>query len=261
MRSRFSNSLWGLFFILIGFGFAGNALDLWDFNLFFPGWWTFFIIIPCGISIIQDGFRTGNSIGLVIGIMLLLSRLGLFNMYLTSRLIVPIILVVVGINILFSNASQRRSYRGHYFGPTTPGSADSMENMESMENSYNDSYNANDTGNWQDTQLDETAVYTSTFSSQNVNFDNELFLGATANAYFGSTSLYLENAIINEDVAIYCNATFGGIEIFLPSYVNVQVRSTPIFGGVTNRRRYPQNPAAPIVFIIATCMFGGVEVK
>ena len=68
MRSRLSNILWGLFFILIGIGFAGNAFNLWDFNLFFPGWWTLFIIIPCGISILQDGFHSGSCIGLAIGV-------------------------------------------------------------------------------------------------------------------------------------------------------------------------------------------------
>ncbi|MFW5633084.1 MAG: LiaF transmembrane domain-containing protein, partial [Acetivibrio ethanolgignens] len=107
MRSRLSNILWGLFFILIGIGFAGNAFNLWDFNLFFPGWWTFFIIIPCGISIIQNGFQTGTSIGLVIGVMLLLSRQGFFNMRLVGQLIIPVILVIVGLGIMFANTFQK----------------------------------------------------------------------------------------------------------------------------------------------------------
>ena len=47
MKKTLTNFLWGLFFIIIGIGFLGEALNLWNFELFFPGWWTLFIIIPC----------------------------------------------------------------------------------------------------------------------------------------------------------------------------------------------------------------------
>lgn len=60
MKKKLTNILWGLFFIIIGVGFAGNALGIWDFNLFFPGWWTLLIIIPCFISMIQSGFGVGS---------------------------------------------------------------------------------------------------------------------------------------------------------------------------------------------------------
>lgn len=36
----------GLLLLIIGVGFIGEATHLWNFNLFFPGWWTLFIIIP-----------------------------------------------------------------------------------------------------------------------------------------------------------------------------------------------------------------------
>ncbi len=247
MRSRLSNFLWGLFFILIGLGFAGNAFNLWDFNLFFPGWWTFFIIIPCGISIIQNGFQTGTSIGLAIGLMLLMSRQGFFNMRLTGQLIIPVILIIIGLGIMFANTFPGNTPKGGHFGPDGQGTQSNYTSgAENWENS---------------THADGSSVYTSTFASQNINFDNEIFQGATANAYFGATAFHLENAIINENVTIYCNATFGGIEIFLPNYVNIKISSTPVFGGVTNRRRYTASPDAPTVFINATCMFGGVEIK
>lgn len=258
MRSRLSNILWGLFFILIGIGFAGNAFNLWDFNLFFPGWWTFFIIIPCGISIIQNGFQTGTSIGLVIGVMLLLSRQGFFDMRLVGQLIIPVILVIVGLGIMFANTFQKTPRNGH-FGPNGQNSSGSYGG-ESYTGANN--YTAGSNSDWEhSTHANGSEAYTSTFAAQNINFDNEIFHGTTANAYFGAVDLHLENAIINENVTIYCNTTFGGIEIFLPNYVNVKVQSTPVFGGVTNRRRYMTSPDAPTVFINATCLFGGVEIK
>lgn len=249
MRSRLSSILWGLFFILIGIGFAGNAFNFWNFNLFFPGWWTFFIIIPCGISIIQNGFQTGTSIGLTVGLMLLFARQGFFNMRLAGQLIIPVILVIIGLGIMFSNVFPRNTPSGGHFGPN---GQDYQPNSDNYTNG----------SSWQQsTHADGGRIYTSTFASQNLNFDNEVFEGVTANSYFGAIALHLENAIINENITIYCNTTFGGIEIFLPNYVNVRIQSTPIFGGVTNRRRYTASSDAPTVFINATCMFGGVEIK
>lgn len=252
MRSRLSNVLWGLFFVLIGIGFAGNVFNLWNFNLFFPGWWTLFIIVPCGISIIQNGFHTGTSIGLIIGLMLLMSRQGFFPMRIIGQLIVPVILVIIGLGIMFSNTFSNRIPRGGHYGP----------DGDSYTGAHDYSTNYSENGTYQQsTHADGSRVYTSTFASQNLNFDNDIFQGVTANSYFGAIALHMENAIINENVTIYCNTTFGGIEIYLPAYVNVKVQSTPIFGGVTNRRRFSANADAPTVLIIANCMFGGVEIK
>ena len=46
MRQRVGNILFGLAFLVAGLGFGGQALGLWNFNLFFSGWWTLFLIVP-----------------------------------------------------------------------------------------------------------------------------------------------------------------------------------------------------------------------
>lgn len=235
MNSNKSNILLGLFFIFLGIGFAGNAFHLWNFSLFFPGWWTLFIIVPCLITITQNGPQTGSVVGLIIGIMLLLSRQGIVSGDILGKLLIPAILVVIGISIVFNNFSRSRI-------PQSDGSSDYISGPLNREN-----------GNLN--------YYTATFASRNESFDNQIFEGANVNAIFGSACLHLENAIINEDIVINCNSTFGGIEIFLPGYVNVKVSSTPIFGGVTNRRRGMTNTDAPTVYINATSMFGGVEIR
>ena len=42
--------VWGIAIIALGVIFGGNALGLFELNVFFDGWWTLFIIIP------SDGF-------------------------------------------------------------------------------------------------------------------------------------------------------------------------------------------------------------
>lgn len=92
MRKKLTNSLWGLFFIIVGVGFAGNVLFDWNFELFFPGWWTLLIIVPCFISMVQSGFGVGSTVGFIIGIMLLLSYYINFDFNI-MQLIIPAILI------------------------------------------------------------------------------------------------------------------------------------------------------------------------
>lgn len=37
---NFGNVLWGIFFIIIGLIFGGNALGITNIDIFFDGWWT-----------------------------------------------------------------------------------------------------------------------------------------------------------------------------------------------------------------------------
>ncbi len=230
MRPKTSNLLWGLFFIILGVGYAGNALALWHFTILFAGWWTLFIIVPCFISIIENGANTGSILGLIIGLLLLLTQQNILDGAIIGKLIFPLILIVVGLGIMFASSFKRMR------GPR-PSQTEYSRMQEGNRN------------------------YSATFSGQNINCDNQVFEGANMDAIFGSVCLRLEHSIISQDVVINCNATFGGIEIFLPSDVNVRVSSTPVFGGVSNRRRTYVNDSAPVVYINATCMFGGVEIK
>ena len=70
---KFGNVLWGIVLIVIGLIIGGNALGITNINIFFDGWWTLFIIIPCFIGLFKDNEKTGNLIGLLIGVALLLA--------------------------------------------------------------------------------------------------------------------------------------------------------------------------------------------
>ena len=59
---KFGNVLWGIVLIIIGLIIGGNALGIVNINIFFDGWWTLFIIIPCFIGLFKDDEKTGNLI-------------------------------------------------------------------------------------------------------------------------------------------------------------------------------------------------------
>ncbi|MDE5977286.1 MAG: hypothetical protein K2G70_02310 [Turicibacter sp.] len=97
MKISRTDLFWGVFLLIVGIGFLGEALNLWDFNLFFGGWWTLFIIVPCLVNMYESGLKRSNVIGVTVGILLLLSALQV----LAEALVVPIFLVVIGLVLIF----------------------------------------------------------------------------------------------------------------------------------------------------------------
>ena len=97
---QIGNILWGIVLITIGVIFGLNALEITSINVFFEGWWTLFIIVPCFIGLIKDNDKTGNLIGLLIGVVLLLCSRNIISFSLIWKLIVPTILVIIGLSFI-----------------------------------------------------------------------------------------------------------------------------------------------------------------
>ena len=57
------------------------------------------------------------------------------------------------------------------------------------------------------------------------------------------------------------DAFCGGIELMVPTTVNVEVKSRSFIGGVGNHATHTANPKAPTIHIIASNFFGGVDIK
>ena len=92
-------------------------------------------------------------------------------------------------------------------------------------------------------------------------YDGQVFEGVTVNAVFGGAELDLRMAVIQQDVRIDATAVFGGIDIYVPSNVIVKVMSTPVLGGVTNKAAAPTEVPCHTLYVNATCVFGGVDIK
>ena len=111
MRGKVENWLWGGLFILVGMGLCGNVFNIWNFKVLFNGWWTLFIIIPCIINNIGNGFKFTNIIGIIIGVILFLECNKLFPTGIIIKLIFPCILIVIGINILFQGKERQENLK------------------------------------------------------------------------------------------------------------------------------------------------------
>lgn len=225
---KVSKILWGVAFIVAGVVFALNAFGITDIELFFDGWWTLFIIIPCFIGLFSEREKLGNIIGLAVGVFLLLCCQNVLDFNMLWKIAAPAVIVIIGLKLIL----------GAVFGDKA------TKILESSKQSGED-----------------IKTGCATFSGQNLNFSGERFSGAELTAVFGGVKCDLRNAIIEKDCAVNATAIFGGIDIFVPDTVNVKINSNSIFGGVSDKAHRPNIPGAVTLYINATCMFGGVDVK
>ena len=92
-------------------------------------------------------------------------------------------------------------------------------------------------------------------------YHGEIFHGAQLDAFCGGIRLDLREATITEDEEIDIHTFFGGIELFVPTTVNVEVKSQSFIGGVGNHAKGKANGTAPTLHVIASNFLGGVDIK
>ena len=215
----------GIILIVIGLIIGGNSMNIIDIDIFFDGWWTLFIIIPCFVGLFNDKDKTGNLIGFVVGLALLLACQKIINFDLIWKLTLPIILIIIGLTFIFKSTFDKQI------------------------KTKIDQINKNNSNNGQ----------FAAFSSQDINFDGEKFTGTNLTAVFGGIKCDLRNANIDKDIVINTCSVFGGIEIYVPENVQIKTTSTSLFGAISNKAKTKEK--GPIIYINGTTIFGGVEIK
>lgn len=227
--NKLKNVLWGIVLMVLGILIGGKSLGIIKANIFFDGWWTLFIIIPCFIGLLTKKEKTGDLIGLIIGIALLLASQDFIDFDMIWKLIIPIVFIIMGISLIFKSTLNGKA-------------AQKIKEINAKNK--------------------EKGTYSAIFSGQEVKFDGEEFKGANLTAVFGGVECDLRNAIITSDQVINANAIFGGIDIFAPSDVKIKIVSTSVFGGTDDERKNTvETENAKTIYINATCVFGGIEIK
>ena len=105
---KIRNILWGLVFIVIGLILSLKALEIINIDIFFDGWWTLMIIIPCFIDLFKQESKIGNIIGLLIGIVLLFCCMGIFSFGIFLKLLIPLTFIMIGISFILKNTINKQ---------------------------------------------------------------------------------------------------------------------------------------------------------
>jgi len=220
------NVIWGIVLVTLGVLLGGRAAGLFDFNVFFDGWWTLFIIIPCFIGLLTEkGARVGNMIGLGIGVLLLLACQDVITFDMFWKLLVPGIIIIIGLSLIFKNLFMKQF----------------NEKVKELK------------GDGEET--------VAAFSGQNLNFDKEEFKGKKVTAVFGGLKLDLRGAKIDKEAMVEATAVFGGIDILVPEKCVVKIKSNSAFGGIKKTHKDSDDAKAPVIYVTGSAVFGGIEIK
>ena len=203
---KIENTVIGLIFIIIGVIIGLNAFHITNIDLFFDGWWTLFIIVPCFFGLFKDQDKTGNIIGLIVGIYLLLYCQGLINFQFAWKLVVPVIFVLIGLKMIFKDTFNKKK------------------------------------------------------PHQNI-YDNQLYTGGNYDVTFNGLILDLTKAYLNEETNITISTLFGGVDLYLPDDVNIQIQSSNFLGGVDLHKRENKIENTKVIYLNARCIFGGINIK
>ena len=222
-----NNVIWGIVLVAIGVIFGTNALGITDISIFFDGWWTLFIIVPCTVGLFTSHDKLISVIGILIGVALLMACQGVIDFEIMRKLTVPVIVILIGLALIFKRRDNKAA----------------LLLEEAKKNGV---------------PLKQCCA---TFSGQDVDYTDEVFDGAEFNAIFGGIKCDLRNAVIKNGAVINACCIFGGIDILLPDNVNIKVSSSSIFGGISDKNHKNRAENAVTLYINGTCMFGGMDIK
>lgn len=222
MRKNIALFFLGIILVAFGVVWGGNAVGLWDIDLFFRGWWSLiFIILPI-YGMIRHGVKGFDLCVLFFGILALLTSIGVIAWVKIRMLFLPALVVFIGLIVVVSAFKRKPS-----------------EEMD-----------------WEGADKVHTV-----FGGDRLCFDGQIYNGGRADAEFGGIEMDLRNAVIEQDITMNVSAVFGGVKIWFPPNVRVEVNNSSVFGGVKNEVAENNAVNVPVVRIRCCAIFGGIELK
>lgn len=214
------------------------------------------------------------------------SNLGILKPSAFSGLIVSFILILFGVHIIFRGKQGERetdktiednsspNYSGEAYTEEEAFQRETEEDYTQYTyDSYtgDEEYKRSDNIRTENPRRENTGAekgnagkknYTGILASNKVQCTDE-FTGAELTVVAGNIELDLRNAVISRDIVIDVNCFLGGIDIFLPSGVEVSVSCVPIMGGVESKINgtFTRKENKATVYIRGTCFMGGIEIR
>ena len=223
--------IWGVAIIALGVIFAGKAIGWFDFDIFFKGWWTLFIIVPSVISLFTEKDKLASLGFISAGIILLLAAQEVITYDTAWKIILAVILILIGLGLILKTIFHSNNDK------------EVEEKVRDLED-----------GKTMDSQM-------AIFSGSERTYNDEVFAGSHLVAVFGGVDLDLRNAKFTKDTVIKAFALFGGVDIKVPEDVQVKIRSGFIFGGVSDDRKGDTTKGKHTIYLDAGGGFGGITIK
>ncbi|MDE7325654.1 MAG: cell wall-active antibiotics response protein [Lachnospiraceae bacterium] len=112
MKKGSTGAVWGLLMIVGGILLAGKILHWFEFELFFNGWWSLFLIIPSAVNFMTGQKNRSRSLRcLIFGVMLLMAAQGFIEYRMLFPLLVAAFLILSGCRMMFSGGKEPQGNR------------------------------------------------------------------------------------------------------------------------------------------------------
>lgn len=92
-------------------------------------------------------------------------------------------------------------------------------------------------------------------------YHGERFQGARLDAFCGGLRLDLRESVLTEDEEIDIHTFLGGVEILVPTHVNVMVKSHNFLGSVSDETVKKTEDGSCTLHITASNFLGGVNIE
>jgi len=213
----------GLLLVVLGSGFLVQQLDVFHFSDILSTWWPLILII-IGLMQMLNSRHSSTFPGIFL-LLLGIIFLGreVYDINLFKH-IWPLFLICIGLVFIFSKGHRER------------GKTDSKDVIDSL----------------------------SLFSGVSVRSVAKNFKGGDVMTLFGGAKIDLRDVeLAPEHAHLNLVSIFGGVTLFIPEEMQIEVSGTPIFGGWDDKTKatYPADDLNPVLHIKCLPIFGGVEIR
>ena len=225
--------LWGILLVLAGLVLLLDQMNILGIGHLVSSYWPSLLILFGLIGLLsRDSSKINNLLVIGLGVFFQLRKLGYINISIW-QVFWPAILIMIGLSIIFQKETVKHK-------------SEVNPDKWAKENMVNE----------------DIVDYFTIFSGiSNSNYSKK-FKGGKLTAIFAGIELDLRDAQMEDEIAIIsATAIFGGIEIIVPSHWNVEVKATPILGGVEKNTKFNRDDNAPTLKINGTAVLGGIEIK
>lgn len=239
MKSKY---LSGIIFIAVGLGFLLDQFAVISFGKVFSTYWPMILIVMGIVGMFdRQSSSFGNLVLIALGTLFQINSLDILDINVFG-LIFPTILILLGINLLFSKKKE-------------------AENAYKYGNISTDKTNVDVEGNRNINFGNDVDAFVFMSGIEN-SYRSQEFNGGRAIAIMGAIEIDLRGSSLkNNACELEITTIMGGIDIMVPDHWRVEISGVPILGGITNKSISNIDEDAPILRIKAFALLGGIEIK
>lgn len=260
MKKNTSALLMGIILILVALFIMAKAFGIITFSIFFDGWWTLFLIIPCGVALFnKDANRTACITGLIVGVFLLLCAQDVIGWNMMFPLGIAALLILVGVKLIFNLNEDNRIHHEHVSDNTNQ--ANASQNTGNY-NNYNTNYTYTNENGKVTVDVPYSESNADAQSNNSTSNTDESAATSNNNSSSNNSHSYERNYSYNESGfnkrPYACSAVFSGREINFDNEYFTGATLSAVFGAIELDLRHAK--LAPRTIINCNSAFGGIDI-